>query len=152
MLKADPPAVAELGERLVSEGVGALTVKVSALEATPPGLRTVMLELPGEAITLASTGQTIWVALTKEQDIGVPFHRTTDALTNPVPFTVRVKGGPPAVAELGERLVSEGVGALMVKVSALEVSPPGLRTVTLALPGEAIRLAATEAVNWLPLT
>ena len=42
-------------------------------------------------------------------------------------------------------------GALIVKVSELEVVPPGLRTVTLALPWEAIRLAGTEALNWFPL-
>jgi hypothetical protein len=73
-------------------------------------------------------------------------------LRKPEPFTVRAKAGPPAVAELGERLESEGVGGLMVNVSALEVAPPGFTTVTLALPCEEIRVAGTEAVNWFPLT
>jgi hypothetical protein len=58
-----------------------------------------------------------------------------------------VKAGPPAVAELGERLESVGVGALMVKVSAFEAIPPGFSTVTLPVPCEAIRLAGTAAVN-----
>src|ERR1035441_4150982 len=32
---------------------------------------------------------------------------------NPVPFTVRVKAGPPAVAELGLRLVIVGLGLIV---------------------------------------
>jgi hypothetical protein len=40
---------------------------------------------------------------------------------------------------------------LTVKVTTLEVAPPGLTTVTLAVPELAIRLAGTEAVNWLTL-
>ena len=40
----------------------------------------------------------------------------------------------------------------IVNVRGLEAIPPGLSTVTVALPGDAIRLAGTEAFNWLPLT
>jgi hypothetical protein len=40
----------------------------------------------------------------------------------------------------------------MVNVSALETPPPGFTTVTLALPGDAIGTAGTDALNWLPLT
>ena len=65
----------------------------------------------------------------------------------PEPLTVTVKAGPPAVAELGERPAIEGVGGLIVNVSALEVAPPGFCTVMLALPCEAIKLAGTEALN-----
>ena len=38
-----------------------------------------------------------------------------------------------------------------MNVNAFEVAPPGFCTVTLAVPCEAIRVADTEAVNWLPL-
>ena len=58
---------------------------------------------------------------------------------------------PPAVAEFGLNPEMLGVNALIVKVTALEIAPPGLTTVTLAVPGLAIRLAATEVVNWLTL-
>ena len=37
----------------------------------------------------------------------------------------------------------------MVKVSEFEAVPPGLMTVTLAVPAVAIRLADTDAVNWV---
>ena len=74
-----------------------------------------------------------------------------------LPVTVRVKVGPPAVAELGERVVMAGIGllaALMVKVSGLEVPPPGvgLKTVTLAVPAAAISEAGIAAVSWVAET
>ena len=70
-----------------------------------------------------------------------------------VPVTVRVKAEPPAVADEGLRLVSVGTGlaALMVKVSALEVPPPGvgLKTVTEAVPAVAMSAAVMAAVSWV---
>jgi hypothetical protein len=59
-------------------------------------------------------------------------------------LTVRVKAGPPAIAEAGLKLEMK---FLMGKVTTLDVAPPGSVTVTLALPCEAIRLAGTDAVN-----
>jgi hypothetical protein len=55
------------------------------------------------------------------------------------PVTVSVNAGPAAVALEGEMEVTVGagfVGALMVKVSALDVPPPGagVCTVTFAVP------------------
>ena len=41
---------------------------------------------------------------------------------------------------------------MIAKVSALEAVPPGFTTVTLALPCEAIRVAATDAVSSVVLT
>jgi hypothetical protein len=49
----------------------------------------------------------------------VPFHLTTELEIKLVPFTVRVKAAPPAVAELGLRFVVVGMGLsgrLIVKV------------------------------------
>ena len=40
----------------------------------------------------------------------VPFHLTTEPEMKLVPFTVRVKAGPPAVADEGLRLVVVGTG------------------------------------------
>jgi hypothetical protein len=59
-------------------------------------------------------------------------------------LTVKVKLGPPAVADAGLRLEMR---LLMGNGTMLDAAPPGLVTVTLALPFEAIRLAGTEAVN-----
>jgi hypothetical protein len=73
-----------------------------------------------------------------------------------VPLTVSVNPVPPAVAEEGLKLVvvGTGLGAMIVKVWALEVPPPGvgLKTVTLAVPAEAMSAARIEAVSWVALT
>jgi hypothetical protein len=74
-----------------------------------------------------------------------------------LPFTVRVKAGPPAVADEGLRLVVVGTGllaALIVKVWALEVPPPGagVNTVTVAVPAVTMSEAVIAAVNWVEET
>ena len=56
------------------------------------------------------------VALTKVVVLAAPLNFTTEVETNPVPFTVRVKAAPPAVALVGEREVAVGAGLLMLKV------------------------------------
>jgi hypothetical protein len=43
-----------------------------------------------------------------------PFHSTVEPTKKPEPFAVTLKAGPPAVAELGERLESDGVEAAEV--------------------------------------
>jgi len=65
---------------------------------------------------------------------------------------VSVNAGAPGLAEFGLRLVTFGVGALIVTVSGLETAPPGLNTVTEAVPWLAIKLAAAAAVNCAALT
>jgi len=85
-----------------------------------------------------------------------PFHCTVDPGTNPVPFTVKVNPTPPAGAELGLKALivcAEGE-ALMVKVAALEVPPPGFTTVMLIvrLPADEIKLAGTEQLNCVAVT
>jgi hypothetical protein len=32
----------------------------------------------------------------------LPFHRTTESVTNPLPFRVSAKAGPPATTEVGD--------------------------------------------------
>jgi hypothetical protein len=97
------------------------------------------------------------VALTYVVVRFVPFHLTTELEMKLVPFTVRVKATPPAVADEGLRLVVVGrglSGTLIVKVWALEVPPPGvgLKTVTLAVPAVAMSAARIDAVTWVALT
>ena len=86
--------------------------------------------------------------------VAEPFQFTTEPLTKPVPFTVRVNAVPPAVAEVGFRPVIAGAGLLTVKADPLDVPPPGVEftTVTLGVPAVAIFEAGTATVNCAPLT
>jgi hypothetical protein len=143
-VNAGPPAVATFGFKLVI--VSALTVNVTPLDVPPPGFTVVMVAVPAEAIKPAETVVFNCVPLTNVVGSDAPFQRTVEPLTNPDPFTVSVKAPPPAVARFGLRLVM--VSALTVNVTPLEVPPPGFTTITVAVPALAIRLAATEAVNW----
>ena len=54
-VNAEPPTVAELGERVLIAGTGLLIVKVWALEVPPPGegLNTVTLAVPAVAMSAA---------------------------------------------------------------------------------------------------
>jgi len=150
-VKVPPAAVAEFGVRLVRAGVGALMGKLTAFEAVPPGLVTLTVALPVAAIRLAGTEAVNCVPLTKVVVRAKPLHSTVAPERNPVPFTASVKETPVAVAELGFRLVMAGTSGLIVKLTALEIAPPGFFTVTLALPEAAIRLAATDAVSCVAL-
>ena len=73
------------------------------------------------------------------------------SVRNPLPLTVRLNAGLPAVAVTWLRLVMTGVTGLMVKVKAFETSgvPFGtwLTTVTLAVAGRINRPASIVAIN-----
>jgi hypothetical protein len=72
---------------------------------------------------------------------------TTDPLTKFEPVAVKVKAGPPAVAELGEMLLSDGGAFVTVKVSGAEVPLPGVVTVMESEPAVLVSLAVKVAVN-----
>ncbi len=106
-----------------------------------------MLALPALAIRLAGTAAVNWTELTNVVVRAVPFHCTVVPGRKLVPFTVNVNAAPPAVAEVGLRLVIAGVGTVIGSVAAVDGLPPVFTTVMLALPALAIRLAGTAAVN-----
>ena len=84
-----------------------------------------------------------------------PFHCTVEVLTKFVPFTVRVKPTPPAMALVGEVVVIVGTGLLIVKVAGVgEVPPPGagLTTVTEDVPADAMSVAGIVAVSCAAFT
>jgi hypothetical protein len=147
-VNAGAPAVAELGLNPEICGVGVVIVNVTALEAMPLGLRTVTLAVPWLAIRLAGTTAVNCVPPKYVVESAEPFHCTATPLRNPVPLIVSVNAGPPAVAELGINPETCGVGVVIVNVTTSEAMPPGLRTVTFAVPWLTIRLAGIEAVNW----
>jgi len=127
-------------------------VKVIALEVPPPGalLNTVTLAVPTVAMSAALMLAVNWVLDTYVVARSDPFQRTVDApSTKSVPFTVRVKAGPPTVADAGLKLVMVGRGLLIVNVSGFEMPPPGalLSTVTPAVPAVAMSAALMLAVN-----
>ena len=104
-VNAGPPAVAEFGEMPDRVRDGELTEKVSALLLTPMEFWIVTLALPAEAIRLAGTVAVNWPEFTKMVVNGDPFHRTTAVFRKPLPFAVRVKVEPAAVADAGDRPV-----------------------------------------------
>jgi hypothetical protein len=106
-MKAGPPAVAEFGLREVITAGGAEIVNCSPVGVVVPE-STVTEALATTAIRLAETEAVSWLALTKVVVRGVPFHSTTASDAKPLPFTVRMKPGPPAVAEFGLREVMPG--------------------------------------------
>src|SRR5205823_5471744 len=123
------------------------------LDVPPPGagLKTVTVAFPPVAISDAKIPAVSVALLIKLVVREVPFHLTMELFKKFAPATVMVKAAPPAVAELGMMLDNVGAGfgeALMVKTFAAEVPPgAGLRTVTVAVPVEAISVAAIEAVS-----
>jgi hypothetical protein len=160
-VKPTPPAVALEGEIELIVGTGlfaALMVKAKFPQVPPPGagLETVTCAVPAAAMSAAVMAACNWVALTKVVVRFEPFHRTTDPLTNPLPFTVKVKAAPPAVALEGEIevIAGTGLGAVIVKAILPQVPPPGagLKTVTWAVPAAAISAAVMAACNCVALT
>ena len=85
------------------------------------------------------------VLTTVVERASVPQYRVVPA-PKPAPFAVNVNAGPPATAEVGERLVRIGVMPNAIGVG--DVSP-GADTLTDAVPAVVSRLDGTAAVNWL---
>ena len=73
--------------------------------------------VPAVAMSVAGIAAVSCVAETSVVVRSAPFQRTIDPAMKLVPFTVRVNAGPPAVAEVGFKLVVVGTGLpVMVKV------------------------------------
>ena len=111
-MKAEPPAVALLGESVLRVGAALLMLKVRAAEMPPPGagVTTVTWAVPAVAISAAEMAAVSWVVLTKVVVRVVPFQLITEAVTKLLPVTVKVNPAPPAVALVGERVLSTGTG------------------------------------------
>ena len=131
-VKAAPPAVALEGESKLAVGIGLLMVKVRAFDVPPPGegFTAVTEAVPAVAMSLAKIAAVNCVPVTKVVTLGLAFHCTVEPEAKFVPVTVSVNAAPPAVAELGERLVMVGRGLFTVKVTEFDAPPPGAGLVT----------------------
>lgn len=123
--------------------------KLTVFETVPVGMMTVRLAVPGVAIRLAGIVAINWLVVSsKEVGSADPFHCRFEPPENPVPFALRVKAAPPAVALEGLREVMKGgAGGVMVKLTALEIAPFAFCTVMLAVPAVKIRSLLMEACN-----
>ena len=76
------------------------------------------MTLTGPAVTISAAviAALICVEPTKLVALATPLNFTTDPGTKPVPFTIRVKPAPPAVALVGESEDVVGAALLIVKV------------------------------------
>lgn len=85
-------------------------MNVLAAEVPPPGvgLNTVTCAVPAIATSPAGIAARNWVLLTKVVGRLVPFQRTTEPLTKPLPVAVSVKAPLPARTLAGEIEVSVG--------------------------------------------
>ena len=134
-------------------------VTVSEFDVPPPGagLTTVTAAVPEMAMSLAVIAAVNCVALTKVVVRALPFHWATDVLMKFVPFSVRVKAGPPAPVDVGASEVSVGTGlfvAVTLKLTAFDEPPPGAGfvTVTGGVPTVATSPAGIAAVTCIALT
>jgi hypothetical protein len=111
-----PPTVVLAGAIEVSVRADPLIVNDRVPDVPPPGpaFVTVTFAVPAVAISAAVIAAVSWVALTNVVVLAAPLNFTTDVDTKPVPFTVRVKAAPPAVAVVGEIEDSVGAGLLIV--------------------------------------
>ena len=141
--------MAELGLRLTIVGDGGTIVKLAG-EDVPPLVVTVTLTFPALANRPAETKAVSCVELPTVAESAVGPKFTVAGPVKFVPVTVKVKAGPPAVAELGFKLVIVGNGGAMGKLTAPDV-PPEVVTVTFTFPALAIRVAGTRAVSCVVL-
>lgn len=84
-------------------------------------LDTTTLEFPGFATSPAETAVLTCVDVIKVVGCSVPFHNTVDCVVKPLPFKVKLKGGPPTARFDG--LLEESVGVEAVDGSTLRVTP-----------------------------
>src|SRR5512134_2338181 len=94
-------------------------VRVRAFEVAAPGFITVMLAVPGAAMSVAGTAAVSRVLLTKVVVRFEPFSRTVELERKLEPLTVKLKAGPPADTVLGSILVSTGTEVETTRVKDL---------------------------------
>ena len=154
--------------KLSFAGGGAVMGKLNGLEFPPPGggVKTATLPFPPTAISLAPMATVIiWLGEHGGEAKGVwetPRKETVEPTPGvvlqlkPVPFTCRLKLGPPALVVLGrsEVIVGAAPSTLKRKKSELTGGGPGSTTVIWCTPTFAAmnKLGSRVAVSLLALT
>jgi hypothetical protein len=110
------PAATVVGDSEVSVTTGVMTLKVTEFEGPPPGVGfvTITAGVPPAAISVAKIAAVICVTETNVVVFAVPPKLTTEVGVNPVPFTVNVNAGFPALVLVGEIEVITGTGFVPV--------------------------------------
>lgn len=150
------PATTDAGDVLVIVGACAwliwFIVKVAGLELVLPFI-TLTAHDPANWMSDAKIETVIWLKLLFDRIVLVTLQNlTTELDVKPVPLTVIVKPGSPAVADDGVMLLIAGGGVFIIKVEeALETEVTTLPfvTVTAQFLTIAISDAKMEAVNWV---
>src|SRR5439155_622927 len=155
-INAGSPAVALDGVSDSTLGTGFSIVNVRSPDVPPPGaaVNTDTCDVPATATSDAGIDACSCVPLTNVVARAAPFQRTTEVLTNPLPFTVTVNAGSPAVALDGVSDSALGTGFAIVNVRSPDVPPPGagVNTDTCAVPAAVTSDAGIDACSCVPLT
>src|SRR5580765_4714322 len=155
-VNAAAPAVTLDGDSDSTPGTGFAIVNAESPDVPPPGagVTTDTCAVPAAATSDATIDACSCVPLTNDVGRLTPFQRTTDALTNPLPFTVTVNADAPAVTLDGDSDSTPGSGFATVNAKSPDVPPPGagVDTDTCAVPVAATSDEGITACNWLPLT
>lgn len=127
-VKSGSPPTEVSGVRFKSAGV-TVTLLVLDTRLVGDGFKTDTEKIPTATMSEDEIEAVNLVKLTKVVDLLVPFQRTFEPLTNPVPLTVSVNPLPPTLTTAGARLVIDG---FTVRLFAADKPPPGLglKTVT----------------------
>src|SRR3989475_504711 len=119
----DAPTNPEAGFKLVMLGAGTVTVKLTALLATPP---TVTTTFP--VVAPAGTGTTMLVALQLVGAAAIPLNLTVlDPCVAPK-FAPAIVTDVPINPDVGFKLVMLGAGTVTVKLTPLLATPPTVIT------------------------
>jgi hypothetical protein len=133
-----------------------LILNVCGPDVPPPGagVTTAIEAFPTFARSLDGICALSEVAETKFVVNALPFHAICEEDRKFKPVTDNVNPAPPALAEVGESPVTLGEGLSTVKLSAVDVPPPGagLSTVTLNEPAVFRSEAGGAACNSVPDT
>src|SRR5437899_3798874 len=92
----------------VGQALGPVMVNAAAFEATGPGLTTRTVAVPTVAMSAAAMLAVTCVGLTTVVGRADPFHSTFAPAAKPLPSTVSVKAGPPAIVLRGVRASTVG--------------------------------------------
>lgn len=134
-VSAPEPAVTPVGASEVIDGTGfaaAVTLKLTEFDVPPPGVGFVTVTA-GVATLAISLGKICVVSCAELVTVAArvtPPKLTVAPFTKLVPLIVNVNAADPAVALVGESVVTVGTGLFTWNVTAVAVPPPGAGFVT----------------------